>query len=266
VTVSDVIRQLTAELAREPSSLVFLRLGEALRVQGQLDAAARVAREGLERHAELAEAHDLFARVLADAGNPEGARDAWERALAIEPRHVGALKGMGYLAYRDGDVDTALDLLEMALSVDPTDQAVIIALRTVRTAVERHEAEVRVRTGADIFQGLEGTEHELLLLDARGLVLGGALRDEKGLSVSEEVAAYVAGAAQEAERAARMLELGSWQSAVVEGEAGYLHASIPAPGAFLVVRRDRSVPPGRVTLLARRAAAAARAWLQGQTG
>lgn len=263
--MSDVIRQLTAELARDPSSLVFLRLGELLREQGQVDAAARVAREGLERHPELAAAHDLFARILADAGNADGAREAWEQVLTIEPRHAGALKGMGYLAYRDGDLDTALDLLEMALSVDPTDQSVIVALRTVRTAVERHEAGVRVRTGADIFQGLEGAEHELLLLDARGLVLGGTLRDQQGLAVSEQVAAYVAGAAQEAERAARMLDLGSWQSAVVEGETGHLHASSPAPGAFLVVRRDRSVPPGRVALLARRATAAARAWLEGQT-
>jgi tetratricopeptide (TPR) repeat protein len=264
--VGDDIRQLTAELARDPSSLVFLQLGEALRVRGQLDTAARVAREGLERHPERAEAHDLFARILADAGNIDGAREAWERALGVAPRNVGALKGIGYLAYRDGDYDAALDLLETALSVDPTDPTVIVALQTVRAAVERHEAEIRVRTGADIFAGLEGSEHALLLLDARGLVLGGALRDQAGLAVSEEVAAYVAGAAQEVERAARLLELGAWHSAAVEAENGYLHASSPAPGAILVVRRDRSVPAGRVALLARRASAAARAWLQGQTG
>jgi tetratricopeptide (TPR) repeat protein len=262
--MSDEIRDLTAELARDPGSLVFLRLGEALRLQGQLDAAARVTRAGLERHPDRADGHDLYARILADADNPEGARDAWERALAIEPRHVGALKGIAYLAYRERDLDTALDLLETALSEDPTDQTVVQALHTVRGAAERQEAELRLRTGADIFAGFEGAEHALLLLDSRGLVLGGVLRDPRGRVVSDAVAAYVAGAAQEVDRAARLLELGAWRSVEVEGGDGHLHVSSPAPESILVVRRDRAVPAGRVALLARRAASAARAWLEAQ--
>jgi predicted regulator of Ras-like GTPase activity (Roadblock/LC7/MglB family) len=264
--VADHIRRLTAELASDPSSLAFLQLGEELRLRGQLDAAARVAREGLERHAGRADAHDLYARILADADNPAGAREGWERVLTLAPRHVGALKGLAYLAYQGRDYDSALDMLETALSEDPADEAVVAALQTVRAAADRQDAEVRLRTGADIFAGIEGAEHALLLLDARGLVLGGVLRDARGLVVSEEVAAYVAGAAQEAERAARLLDLGPWESLECEGLAGHLHVSVPAPDAVLVVRRDRSVPAGRVTLLARRAGAAARAWLEAQGG
>jgi tetratricopeptide (TPR) repeat protein len=260
----DEIRLLTVELARDPGSLAFLRLGEALRLQGQLDAAARVAHAGLERHPDRADAHDLHARILADAGDPDGAREAWEQALALQPRHVGALKGIAYLAYRQRDLDTALDMLETALSEDPADQAVILALQTVRGAADRKDAELRLRTGADIFAGFEGAEHALLLLDARGLVLGGVLRDPRGLVVSEAVAAYVAGAVQEAERAARLLDLGGWHAVEAEGDAGHLHLSSPAPDSILVVRRDRAVPAGRVALLARRAAAAARAWLEAQ--
>jgi tetratricopeptide (TPR) repeat protein len=263
--VADEIRRLTAELAHDPSSLAFLQLGEALRLQGQLDAAARVAREGLERHPDRADALDLYARILSDAGNADGARDMWERVLTVMPRHVGALKGLAYLAYRDRDFDTALDTLETALSEDPADQTVVLALQTVRAAAARHDAEIRLRTGADIFSGIEGGDHALLLLDARGLTLGGVLRDDRGIVVSDQVAAYVAGAAQEAARAARLLELGDWSTLECEGTTGHLHVSVPAPGAVLVVRRNRSIPAGRVALLARRAAAAARAWLEAQS-
>lgn len=260
----DEIRRLTEELARDPASLGFLRLGEALRLQGQLDAAARVTLAGLEHHPDRADALDLYARIQADAGDQEGARQTWERAVTVAPRHVGALKGLAYLAYRDRDYDAALDMLETALSEDPADQTVVLALQTVRAAAARQDAELRLRTGADIFAGIEGGRDALLLVDARGLVLGGVLRDQRGLAVSDEVAAYVAGAGQEAERAARVLDLGPWRSLEVEATDGHLHLSVPAPEAVLVVRREKAVPAGRVTLLARRAAAAARAWLEGQ--
>ena len=41
--MSDDVKSLTAELVRDPSSLVFLRLGELLRTEGQRDAARKVA-------------------------------------------------------------------------------------------------------------------------------------------------------------------------------------------------------------------------------
>jgi tetratricopeptide (TPR) repeat protein len=264
--MADDIRSLTAELARDPNSLVFLRLGEALRLRGQLDAAATVVRAGLERHRDRAEAHDLYARILADAGSTDAAREVWEQALALDPRHVGTLKGLAYLAFREGDLDEALERLESALGVDPTDETVVQALQTVRAEVERQLAEGRMRAGTDIFAGFEGAEHGLLLADARGRVLGGALRSAAGVDVAEEVAAHVAGAAQEAARTARLLELGGWHALVVEGTAGHLHISAPAAEALLLVKRERGVPPGRVTLLAQRAAAAARGWLETQRG
>lgn len=262
--MADDVRGLTAELARDPDSLAFLELGEALRARGRLDAAAAVARTGVERHPELPEAHDLYARILSDAGNDDAADEAWEAALALAPRHLGALKGLAYVAYRRGDPVAALERLETALSVDPADPGVVQALHTVRQAVERFEHETKLRSGADIFAGFEGADHGLVLLDAQGLVLGGALRDAGGGDVAEPVAAYVAGAAGEAQRAARLLDLGEWRELVVEAPDGHLHVSCPAAGAVLLVKGGRAVPAGRLVLTARRAATAARAWLEGQ--
>jgi tetratricopeptide (TPR) repeat protein len=262
--MADDIRALTAELARDPDSLAFLELGEALRARGRLDAAAAVARAGIERHGDNPAARDLYARILSDAGNMDAARESWERALALAPRHLGSLKGLAYLAYRNADPVAALELLETALSVDPSDPSVIQALTMVRDAVGRMEQDARLRSGADIFAGFEGAEHGLLLFDVHGLVLGGALQDGRGRDVADEVAGHAAGAAAEAARAARLLDLGAWRGLVVEASEGHLHLSEPAEGALLVVKRERALPSGRLVLAARRAATAARAWLEGQ--
>lgn len=261
--MADDIKGLTAELARDPASLVFLQLGEALRVRGQVDAAAKVALTGLQRHPDLADAHDVYARVLIDAGNVEAAHEAWRRTLQLEPRHVGAHKGIGFLFYRYGDLDAALDHLETALSVDPTDGSVIQALRRVRAAAERAAAEPVERT-ADVFAGFEGSWEGILLVDDRGRVLGGSLRNARNEDAAEEVAAYLAGASQEAQRTARLLGLGAWRAIVAEGPQGHLYVSRPSEEALLLVKCDRSIPPGRVALMAERAGAAARAWLEGK--
>src|SRR5712692_1300994 len=123
---------MTAELARDPGSLVFIHLGETLRARGQFDAAFKVVQAGLERHPDSVEGRDLFARVLVDIDDNAGAEREWSAVLGWEPRHLGAHKGLGFLRYRQGDVDGALDHLELALSADPTDSTVVQALQMVR--------------------------------------------------------------------------------------------------------------------------------------
>src|SRR5689334_4927432 len=125
---------MTAELARDPTSLVFLPLAEALRTRGQTESARKVVLAGLARYPDSSEAHDLHARLLLDGGDQDGAEREWGLVLAVDSRHLGARKGLGFLCYRKGDLDSALDHLELALSVDPTDQSIVQALRTVRAA------------------------------------------------------------------------------------------------------------------------------------
>ena len=88
--MSEEIRRLSEELARDPSSLVFLQLGEALRRAGQLDLGLKVAHRGLERHAHNADAHDLLARIRVDRGELQDAFDEWDMVLRLAPNHVGA--------------------------------------------------------------------------------------------------------------------------------------------------------------------------------
>lgn len=264
--MNDEFSILAEELSRDPRSLAFLEVGERLRRDGRLEAAVRVALSGLERHPGLGDAHDLYARILVDIGDYDRARQVWAGILTREPRHMGALKGLGYLAFWAGDIDGALDHLEVALSVDPTDRSVVQGLRMVREAAAESEREAeedreqRLPT-ADVFRGLDGAGRGLLLVNRHGQVLGGRVEVPEGGDVTEPLAAFVAGAAHEAARSATILGLGPWRWLTVEAAAVNLHVSPPDDDALLLVARDRTVPSGRLARLAERAAEAAREWL-----
>jgi len=238
-----------------------LDAAERLRRQGDVEAAARVAIYRLEHAPGDAAAHDLYARVLADMGNLPGAESEWQEVLGQLPRHAGAHKGLGFIRFRQGRLDDALDHLEIALASAPGDPAVVQAMRTVRAALQREASPPRDR----VFEGLEGAGRGLLLVDARGGVLGGAVRDVDGFDRSELVGGYAADLVHEARRTTAMLHLGSWEWVVVEGSEGSTYLAAPTDEAVLCILRDRGVPAARLTLLAEPALAAAREWLHEQT-
>jgi predicted regulator of Ras-like GTPase activity (Roadblock/LC7/MglB family) len=258
------IKSLTNELAQNPDSMVFVELAESLRQRGQLHGAAKVLIAGLNRHPGSADAHDIYARVLVDMGHLRHGFEEWQAAVELDPRHIGARKGLGFLCFRWGDLDGALEHLEFALAGDPMDSSVVQALRMVRDAAENASAEPIESVAPGVFSGLEGAERRLLLADTRGRVLGGGMFDTSGNDVSEDVAAHASGGAQEADRTARLLELGEWLWVAIEGPGGNLHLSRPTEKSLLVAARDRSVPVGRLSLLASKAAEVARDWLEEQ--
>jgi tetratricopeptide (TPR) repeat protein len=277
--MADEIKTLSADLAQDPDSLVFLRLGELLRRKGQVDLAHRVALTGLERHPHLADAHDLYARILADKREYERAFDEWDMALRIAPDHVGALKGLAFLYFKVGDVDQAAAHLEAAQRAAPDDASITQALATARSGQGPAPAHAEPAVGAGeplttaaaqpledarVFAGLEGAEEGLLLLDASGRVLGGALKDAGGRDVTDAVAAYLAGVSQEAARTTKLLGLGGWTGLAAEGQLGHVHLTSPTAAALLLVVRDRAVPMGRLAIIGQRAAVAARRWLEAQ--
>jgi predicted regulator of Ras-like GTPase activity (Roadblock/LC7/MglB family) len=129
---------------------------------------------------------------------------------------------------------------------------------------ERRSDSVSALPDERIFAGLEGAQEGLLLLDAAGLVLGGALKTPEGKDVTDTVAAYLAGVSQESARAARLLDLGSWRGLSAEGQGGHVYLVQPTAESLLLLMRDRSLPLGRLGLLAQRAAQVARQWLERQ--
>jgi tetratricopeptide (TPR) repeat protein len=273
--VTEDIRALSAQYAADPSSLVFLRLGEALRQRGQLDAAMKVALSGLSRYPHLPDAHDLYARVLTDRQDFASAFDEWDTVLRLTPHHIGAHKGIGFLYYRAGEPEHALYHLRVAAELDPGDAG-------LRTAVERvaggreiwetplpeappanvEEARTATVGAGDPFMGLEGARDRLLLVDHDGLRLGGSLAGPDGRNVSEEAAAMLAGTTREASRAARLLELGEWTHLTLEGAEVGACLLNPTSDTSLLAAMDAGLPAGQLTFFAERAAKAARTWLE----
>lgn len=301
--MSDVVRRLSEELARDPSSLVFLPLGETLRRQGQLDVALKVALRGLERHEHNPEAHDLLARIAVDRGELDRAYDEWDMVLRLAPDHPGARKGMGFVRFRQGRLDEAERLLAEALESGGSDSSVAGALVHVRAALAageepatrhldgtddsgarldttaddapaarpaegpgRFEAARQARRGdARLLFGdlLDDGEQTALLLDASGLVVAGAYVAADGHDVAQEVGAELSGVSDEARRAMRHLDLGEWNAIVLE-TANAIVAMAPAPqDGLLVVAAARTTPLGLVRRQLERLGRRAVTWLGG---
>ncbi len=147
--MADEIRRLSDDLARDPSSLVFMPLADALRRAGQLDVALRVAMRGLDRHPYLADAHDVLARIHADRGDLERAADEWEMALRLDPAHAQANLGLGFVDFRRGNLDSAERRLSAAGPADAT-AGVTAALAHVRSALSAR------RTNGSSFEAPNG--------------------------------------------------------------------------------------------------------------
>jgi predicted regulator of Ras-like GTPase activity (Roadblock/LC7/MglB family) len=294
--MSDDIRGMTAELAADPDSLVFLDLGEALRRRNQLDAAYKVARTGANRYPELARAHDLCARILCDRGDRDRAFESWVSALELDPALVSAHKGLGFLYFQAGDLASADKHLAYAGQADPDDMGTAAALervhalqqapqpvaaprpRVVPGPVSESAEPAPVSAAAElpfsfdesrpspvrdaVFAGLDGGTDGLLLVDSAGLRLGGGLRNPEGMDVADTVAAMLAGVSKEAERTARLLDLGDWRGLAVECGDGNLFLSAPTDSTLLLTVRGLDIPMGRVARFAERASMAARTWLE----
>jgi predicted regulator of Ras-like GTPase activity (Roadblock/LC7/MglB family) len=102
----------------------------------------------------------------------------------------------------------------------------------------------------------------LLLVDQDGFRLGGSLRSADGIDVSDASAAVLAGAAKEATRAARMLELGDWGQLTIEAAGVSVCVLRPTADTTLLSAMDAGLPAGQLTYFAERAARSARVWLE----
>jgi tetratricopeptide (TPR) repeat protein len=271
--VSDDIRRWSEELAGDPASKVFLPLGEALRVRGQLDVARRVAVRGLERHPYDPDAHDLLARIYLDDGDTEKAIDEWDAALRCTPGHVGALKGMGFICYQQGRLADAEAYLAQAAAGDGEDERIASGLARVRGQL-RGDPVVEVPAPSHFDEGPQDSDprylftdlvsagdQAALFLDREGLVLAGTYVVAGGVDVSQEIGAALTGISDEARRAMRHLGLGDWSSIVFESEAARV-AMAPAPeDGIVLVAAAPTMPHGLVRRVLDRVATRARAWV-----
>lgn len=244
--MSDEIRRLSDALASDPASLAFVPLADALRRGGQADVALRVVLRGLERHAYNADAHDVAARIYVDMGERERAKDEWEMALKIVAGHVGALRGLGFLAFQRGDLSTAERHLRDAAERAPQDAGIRTALDRLHSmrVPEQHSNGATPPSAPPRSTYAVAEPLGELLIDANGLVLGGELRDKSGADVSASVGAELTGVRAEAEQALARLGLGEWRALSIDAASAAVGLA-PAPnGAVTLVAAAPGTAPG----------------------
>ena len=285
--MADDVRRWSDELARDPGSLVFLPLGETLRRQGQLDLALKIAMRGLERHSHNPDAHDLLARIAVDRGELQRAFDEWDMVLRLTPEHIGALKGMAFVRFQQGNSAEAEQYLQRAAERNGGgDAEVAAALANMRAAARgrrdagraardegpaprgtsdngAHPASHTPNDARALFAEILG-EHEqtALLLDDQGLVLAGIYVDGDGNDVGDEVGAELSGVTDAARRATRHLAIGEWKAIVLETEIAIVTMAPAAGDGLLLVAASKATPLGLVRRVLDRCLERARHWLE----
>lgn len=275
--MADEVRLWSDELARDPSSLVFLPLAETLRRRGQLDLARKIAIRGLERHPHNPDAHDQLARILADRGDLQAAFDEWDMVLRLVPGHGGALKGMAFIRFQQGRLAEAERLLKQ-VPEHTRDSDISAAMGNLRgvapsgPAASSAPASPPVDTDPRrLFAGVLASNQSAMLLDQGGLVFAGSY-DSNGRDVAQDVGASLSGVSDEANRASRHLGMGAWRSIVFEAEAAVVALSpTPAQGALaadglVVVAAPPGTPLGLLKRLLERCQARVSSWLVGGGG
>jgi tetratricopeptide (TPR) repeat protein len=261
--MADDIRRLSDELARDPSSLVFIQLGEALRRQGQLEIALKIALRGLERHQRNADAHDLVARIAVDRRDFTRAIEEWETVLRLKPTHLGAMKGLGYICFQQGRFDDAEQYLSRA-AAGGAGTDVTNALATVRRSGGMPSPYV---TGAAadpqmLFADLLVDDGQTaLLLDGAGYVMAGVYLDPDGNNVAQDVGAQLSGISEEVARSMRHLDIGDWTAITFETQAAVVAMSPARDDTLMVVAASRATPLGLLRRLLERCADRAAEWL-----
>lgn len=234
--------------------MAFLELGERLRQRGQYAAAATVALAGVSHYPANADAHDLVARIRADQRDDAAATAAWHAALECEPDHVGARKGLAFIAFRAHDYAEAERHLDVAALRAPHDASILGALDRVRSVQRTIPPGDAVRL-ADPAGGV-------LLFDMQGMRLAGSIDERADIAVADAASAEGSGLAREAARAARLLNLGALQHVVIETLDARVAMFPVGDDAALVLRRSATTPLGRLLALGARAAVAGRDWLE----
>ena len=129
--------RLTAEIwrrwithASDQRANSLMQDGMELMNRGLLDQAEQVFSALIDERPDFAEAWNKRATIRFLRGDDTGSRRDIARVIDLEPRHFGALSGLGMIHMRAGDLQAALQAFEAALRVNPhLDQAVDITAR-----------------------------------------------------------------------------------------------------------------------------------------
>jgi tetratricopeptide (TPR) repeat protein len=126
-----------AAIALDPSSRGYFCLGNALRQQGQPEAAVSMFRKHLELDPLDRLARCNLGLALGHAGHHQDALGEFRTVLLDRPRDFKALDGASIALFELGDYEGAISMLRRACDVDATDTGVWLTLGSCLMRTER---------------------------------------------------------------------------------------------------------------------------------
>jgi len=121
MTDNPRIDDLRRRVQKDPASIAFAQLAEEYRRARLFTDAVEVCRAGLAVHPGYLSARVTLGRALVELGELEAARLEFETVLAGAPENLSAIRGLGEIHQRGGNVTAALSQFERALSLAPND-------------------------------------------------------------------------------------------------------------------------------------------------
>lgn len=132
------IEELRRRVQKDPASIAFAQLAEEHRRAGNYDEAARVCRAGLDRHPTYLSARVTLGRALIELGQFDEAEAELGYVLRSAPENLAAIRGLGEIHQRRGNLTEALRQFQTALALakhDPElEESVYDLTRQLRAA------------------------------------------------------------------------------------------------------------------------------------
>ncbi|PIS10478.1 MAG: hypothetical protein COT73_09015 [Bdellovibrio sp. CG10_big_fil_rev_8_21_14_0_10_47_8] len=142
---AETIEQYKKILTRDPSSKVFAPLAEALRENGFLAQAERIATDGIKRHPDFVGGFVALGRILLDQQRRKEAVAILQRATEMDPENLLALQLLGKVYLDLQMTKEALKVFKMVLFLNPLSEK-------AKRAVEKLESFSADEYEEDIFQ------------------------------------------------------------------------------------------------------------------
>jgi tetratricopeptide (TPR) repeat protein len=113
----------------------FAPYADAHRKAGNLELALDVVKTGLGKRPNYLSAHIVLGRCLLDQKNDPEAGKVFEQVLKLDAENIIALRYLGEITERSGDIPAAQRWLKRLLDVDPMNDDAVEALKRVEAAV-----------------------------------------------------------------------------------------------------------------------------------
>jgi Flp pilus assembly protein TadD len=155
--MSDSVRldDLRRRIEKDPASIAFAQLAEEYRRLGRHQDAIDICRNGLARHPSYLSARVTLGRALLQMDSLEEARQEFEHVLKEAPQNLSALKILGDIYSRLGDVSQALARYQAALLLAPNDPEVERKAAEMRDSLARSANEREHRRAQSVVAALE---------------------------------------------------------------------------------------------------------------